>query len=209
MHDMSTARIEHRSQLYHGNYKYAIAAHYSGSRYLRSLDPRVINNRYQNVWMAADMPLHELVELADRLDQLSTKFKRVCGWCTMHFYSNDADLFDCLDKLPGLRIIDYRVAEITKPKDVLLRKNPRYNYRSYFRERRIETGKRHDFLNFVLSRGDYLYLDKTTQGRLRKEICYYPFLRHSYIEYNSPMDLTMIEMVLPGLIRKTLPIQAK
>jgi hypothetical protein len=209
MLDIKTPRIEHRSQLYYGKYQYVIAIQYQGTRYLRSLDPQLIANRYQHFWGLADMPLHELVDLASQLTQLGTEFKRVCGWDTMHFYSNNAGLFDRLSKLAEMQVTDYRTAKVTLEKNKLLLKNPRYKYRSYCREFRVDIEKSQEFLQFVICRGDYLNLDSGTIRRLTTNRYYYPFARHSYIQHNSLMDITMIEMVLPGLIRKTMTVEAK
>jgi len=216
MLDIKTPRIEHRSQLYYGKYQYVIAIQYQGTRYLRSLDPQVVANRYQHFWGLADMPLHELVDLASQLTQLGTEFKRVCGWDTMHFYSNNAGLFDRLSKLLEMQVTDYRTAKVTLEKNKLFLKNPRYKYRSYLRELPVDVKKAQEFLQFVTCRSDYLNLDSGSMRRLTlaktsllTRASLYPFARHSYIQHNSLMDLTMIEMVMPGLIRKTLTVEAK
>ena len=216
MLDIKTPRIEHRSQLYHGKYQYVIAMQYNGARYLRSLNYQHVANKYQHFWGLADMPLHELLDLADQITQLGTEFKRVCSWASMHFYSNNAGLFDCLNKLPAIKVIDYRTAKVTLEKDRLLLKNPRYKYRSYLRELPVDVKKAQEFLQFVTCRSDYLNLDSGSMRRLTlaktsllTRASLYPFARHSYIQHNSLMDLTMIEMVMPGLIRKTLTVEAK
>jgi hypothetical protein len=127
----------------------------------------------------------------------------------MFVYTNNADDYERIQKIPHATVGSYRKALVTQPAGVLLRRNPKYQYRSYFREKRMDPEQGQQFLQFVISRGDYFNLDYTTRMRLGLGRHRYPFARHSYIEHNSPLDVTMIEMVMPGAIRQTLPIQAK
>jgi hypothetical protein len=151
----------------------------------------------------------EVLQVVDDLISLGSKIKLTTSWENMFVYTNDANDYVKIRKIPHVEVGSYREALVTQPSGVLLRRNPKYQYRSYFREKRILPEKSLEFVQFVDSRGDYFNLDRATRYRLTSGRHHYPFARHSYIEYNSPLDQTMLEMVIPGAIRQTMPIQDK
>lgn len=202
---------EHRSRLYHNQYRYAVEMHYPGARYIGVLTPeRVVsqyNNMLQHSWHTPEVELVNVLEVAQGLINLGPRIKVTSSWNNMFVYTNDADDYGRIQKIPHATVGSYREALVTQPAGVLLRRNPKYLYRSYFREKKMDPDRNQEFLQFVLSRGDYFNLDFSTRMRLGSGRHRYPFSRHSYIEHNSSLDVTMIEMVLPGAIRQTLPIQ--
>lgn len=212
-HDMTKPVGEHRSRLYFDQYRYAIKVNYLGSRFLGFLDPEYVHNQYSSAaslsWNQPTMPLAQVLEVAADLKNLGPGVKLITSWRTMFVYSNDLADHARLCRIQHVTVGSYREALVTLPAGVLLRRNPQFLYRSYFRERRMEGTQSENFLQFVTSRGDYFNLDPTTRMRLALVKHRYPFARHSFIEHNSLMDVTMLEMVLPGAIRQTLPVQAK
>jgi hypothetical protein len=205
---------EDRSRLYHNQYRYAVEIKYPGARYIGVLNPERVMTQYRNMTMQSwNLPAvatrEQLLEVVDDLIALGSKIKLTTSWENMFVYTNDANDYVKIRKIPHIEVGSYREALVTQPEGVLLRRNPKYQYRSYFREKRILPEKSLEFVQFVDSRGDYFNLDRATRYRLTSGRHHYPFARHSYIEYNSPLDQTMLEMVIPGAIRQTLPIQAK
>jgi hypothetical protein len=210
---MTTATLENRSRLYHNCYRYAIGIAYSGARFLGYLDSEYVTNQHRTAsvmgWNRPEDPVEHVLDVADHLRGLGPNIKLITSWFTMFVYTNDAADHARICNFPHVRVTSYRQAELTLPPGVLLRRNPKYLYRSYFRERRVDGTQGQEFLQFVISRGDYFNLDESTRMRLGSGRHRYPFARHSYIEHNSPLDPTIIELVMPGAIRQTLPIQAK
>jgi len=211
--NMPQPHHEHRSRLYHNQYCYAVEMHYLGARYIGALTPERVTSQYNNMmqhsWHTPEVELVSVLEVTQGLIDLGPKIKLTSSWNNMFVYTNNADDYERIQKIPHATVGSYRKALVTQPAGVLLRRNPKYQYRSYFREKRMDPEQGQQFLQFVISRGDYFNLDYTTRMRLGLGRHRYPFARHSYIEHNSPLDVTMIEMVMPGAIRQTLPIQAK
>lgn len=211
---MTQPQGEHRSRLYHNQYRYAVEIRYPGSRYIGVLNPERVMSQYRNMNMhswnqPAAAPLEQVLYVVQDLISLGSKIKLTTSWENMFVYTNDANDYAKIRKIAHAEVGSYREALVTQPEGVLLRRNPKYQYRSYFREKRMLIEKSQEFAQFVDSRGDYFNLDRSTRARLTSGRHHYPFSRHSFIEYNNPLDLTMLEMVLPGAIRQTLPIQAK
>ena len=210
---MTQPHHEHRNRLYHNQYRYAVEMHYLGARYIGALTPERVASQYNNMmqqsWHTPEVELVNVLEVAQGLIDLGPRIKLTSSWNNMFVYTNDADDYARIQKIPHIDMGSYREALATQPAGVLLRRNPKYLYRSYFREKRMNPEQGQEFLQFVISRGDYFNLDHATRMRLGLGRHRYPFARHSYIEHNSPLDVTMMEMVMPGAIRQTLPIQAK
>jgi hypothetical protein len=205
---------EDRSRLYHNQYRYAVEIRYPGSRYIGVLNPERVMTQYRSMTMQSwNLPAvatrEQVLEVVDDLISLGPKIKLTTSWENMFVYTNDANDYVKIRKIPHVEVGGYREALVTQPTGVLLRRDPKYQYRSYFREKQMPIEKSQEFVQFVDSRGDYFNLDRTTRYRLTSGRHRYPFARHSFIEYNNPLDLTMLEMVIPGAIRQTLPIQAK
>ena len=214
MTDMTQPHREHRSRLYHNQYRYAVEIQYPGARYIGVLNPERVVSQYRNMvqhsWnQPAVAPMDQVLEVAQSLISLGSKIKLTTSWFNMFVYTNNAKDHARIQKIPHVTVGGYREALVTQPAGVLLRRNPKYQYRSYFREKRTLPKKSQEFVQFVDSRGDYFRLDRATHYRLSAGRHHYPFARHSFIEHNSLLDVTMLEMVMPGAIRQTLPIQAK
>jgi len=205
---------EDRSRLYHNQYRYAVEIRYPGSRYIGVLNHERVMTQYRSMTMQSwNLPAvasrDEVLQVVTDLIELGPKIKLTTSWENMFVYTNDLNDYAKIQKIPYIEVGSYREALVTQPSGVLLRRNPKYQYRSYFREKRMLIEKSQEFAQFVASRGDYFNLDRATRSRLTSGRHHYPFARHSYIEYNSPLDLTVLEMVIPGAIRQTMPIQDK
>jgi len=161
---------EHRSRLYHNQYRYAVEMHYLGARYIGVLNPERVTSQYNNMmqhaWHTPEVELVNVLEVAQGLIDLGPKIKWTSSWNNMFVYTNDADDYERIQKIPHIDMGSYREALVTQPAGVLLRRNPKYLYRSYFREKRMDPKQGQEFLQFVLSRGDYFNLDLSSRYRL-------------------------------------------
>jgi hypothetical protein len=63
-------------------------------------------------------------------------------------------------------------------------------------------------INFLDSRTDCFGFTTTLRQHLTRNR-YHWVQRHHFVEHNDPKDITMLSLVVPGLIRKTVSVQAK
>ena len=101
-------------------------------------------------------------------------------------------------------------AVVCKPRDVIVKSNPKYQYRTYLREHVIgDQNKANDLSRFLQSRDDW----ELSRSLLRDcEILINGRMyvrRHHFIEHNSMQDLLLLGLHTPGLIRQTKPILTK
>jgi hypothetical protein len=155
----------------------------------------------------------KLLKVAKHLQTFEHEFsdtKTINSWHSRFYYTNHDTAINALKQISEITVVRYRQADVCLPSGVLLRKNNPYQYRTYFRERRLDSPDRGlEFLKAIKKYGNYFRLNDTTQRRLALNKHRYPFGRHSYIEHNSSGDRVMLEMMLPGFFGSTIPIQAK
>jgi hypothetical protein len=213
-------KIQQRQRLYYHQYRYAIELSYKGFEFMDRIEPESVVNQFNRrrsySWRSNEWHqgmLDELLLVASEIQkveqQYAGQFKVTNSWHTRFYYTNNDLLVHALQRVPEVEVVDYREAVASLPDGVVLRKNNPYQYRTYFRERKIDPERGVEFLEAVRKYGDYFNLNDTTRKRLAMNRAHYPFSRHSYIDHHTEHDRVMLEMMLPGYLGRTLPIQAK
>jgi len=152
--------------------------------------------------------LQNLLLAFDEIDQVRSQIKLVVSYNIMYIYSNDVAVLQHLASLPYVNFCNAVQSVIDRPRDVILKTNPKFGYRSYFRERMLEDHERDNLINFLDSRTDCFGFTATLRQHLTRNR-YHWVQRHHFVEHNDTKDITMLSLVVPGLIRKTVPVQAK
>jgi hypothetical protein len=141
--------------------------------------------------------------LADVLLTAPANFKLVVSSFTGYVYANDLTLIDRVSKLPGITDIEYTRAIVGRPKNTIRLKDPQHQWRSYFKISKLTTDQKTQLTNFLANQSTVRLSPALTQWLDLK------FTRtqdYFFIDYNEPAWLTMLSLVQPGLIRKTLEI---
>jgi hypothetical protein len=147
--------------------------------------------------------IEHLHTLADVLLTTPANFKLVVSSFTGYVYANDLSLIDCVSKLPGMTNVEYSRAIVGRPKNTIQLKNPRHQWRSYFKIGKLTTEQKTYLTNFLANQSDIRISPALTQWINFK---YTRTQDYFFIDYNEPAWLTMLSLVQPGLIRKTLEI---
>jgi len=147
--------------------------------------------------------IEHLHTLADVLLTTPANFKLVVSSFTGYVYANDLTLIDCVSKLPGMTNVEYSRAIVGRPKNTIQLKNPRHQWRSYFKIGKLTTEQKTYLTNFLANQSDIRISPALTQWINFK---YTRTQDYFFIDYNEPAWLTMLSLVQPGLIRKTLEI---
>jgi len=141
--------------------------------------------------------------LADLLLTTQTNFKLVVSAFTGYVYANDLRLIDSVAKLPGVSYVEYSQAVVSRPKNTIQLRDPKYQWRSYFKVGKLTAEQKAHLKNFLANQ---------TAIRISpalKQWINFKYTRtqdYFFIDYNEPVWLTMLSLVQPGLIRKTLEI---
>ncbi len=208
-----------RDRRFYDQYEYGICVSVSEAGCLRAKSHQELDQliSYRNRARSNFAPLREsisqktrddLFAVFDKLELVRDRIKLVVSYNIMYIYSND---IPALEHLAGLAQVNFNNAVqsvVNKPRDVVLINNPKFKYRSYFRDKILEPVECERLINFIDSRQGVYGVTRTLKASLKRYNTHY-LQRHLFVEHNDPKDITMLSLVVPGLIRKTLPVQAK
>jgi hypothetical protein len=147
-----------------------------------------------------------LYAFADFLKLSTEPYKMVISVDQCWIYSNSTNLLERIDRLPFVRNSKFTEAVIVRPKNTVALKNPQHQHRSYFRKIKLTEPERQQIMTFLQGQAD------ARISPALKEWIATPFNRtqdYFFVDYNAESWLTLLSLVRPGLIRKTVQIVAK
>ena len=222
---MYKIEAHHRSSWYYDQYEWCVTINIAEANCLRYLDPGQFESAIRNAkhwaendrWTDRSWSIAKETALRETRDCLlaeTESFKTVVSSNTVSIYTNHPDLADRLVNLDndGVRLRLVRQAAITRPANVVQLRESQYGYRTYFRERRINLEQRNMLANFLNSRQDTLRvstaLDNWVNGKFIGYVRNRSYSRaHYFVDHDHPNEGTMLSLVMPGIVRKTMPIE--
>lgn len=151
-----------------------------------------------------DETVADLHALAQTLLTAPEEFKLVVSMNQAHLYTNDTSLIDRLDTMSILQYKTFAQAQIVRPKNTISLKKAQHKLRSYLKARTL-TGQQRDQLGAFLSN----HQDHVRISPALREWAAMPFTRvqdYFFVDHDTETWLTMLNLVVPGIIRKTLHI---
>jgi len=161
----------------------------------------IVTRRWRDITDETSANLHELAEL---LIKTSIDYKFVTSVNHAYVYTSSLSLIKKLEGLDSLTDIRYTEAIVNRPKGTVKLKNPKHQYRSYFKSTKLSPQQKDNLTNFFDNQKDHLRISPALVGWLMT-----PFHRtqeYFFIDYDSESWLVMLSLVSPGLIRKTVNI---
>ena len=217
--------LDHRSSLYYSQYEWCITINISEASCLRYLGSAQFESAIRNAkywaendrWTDRAWSITKETALRETRDVLLTEtapFKTVVSFNTVCIYTNRRRLADQLVNLgnDGVHMRLVRQAVLTRPADVVQLRESKYAYRTYLRERKYTNDQKDMLANFLHSRRDTLRvspaLDEWVNGTFVGYIRNLSYSRSYYfVDHDHPNEGTMISLVMPGIVRKTMPIE--
>jgi hypothetical protein len=147
-----------------------------------------------------------LYAFADFLKLSTDPYKMVISVNQCWIYSNSTNLLERIDRLPFVRNTKFTEAVIVRPRNTVVLKNPQHQHRSYFRTVKLTEPERQQIMTFLQGQHNVRISPALKQWMTT------PFNRtqdYFFVDYDSESWLTMLGLVRPGLIRKTVKIVAK
>jgi len=217
-----TFKTQIRNSLYYGQYEYAGRFYLENSSCLRNLDLEQVQSRiryrkYNQLPSQADFDIENILDLRERLTHnWAQPNKRISNYDDMYLYTNNLLQLQNIMSAQYLTKKSISRAQVSLPSNVILLKNPKHQYRTYFKEKWLEINHGVALAKFLLSRRDcYGYTpgfeyhltryNKMPTGNIGR-LC---LRSHYFVDHDSPGDALMLSMICPGIVRKTLPIQTK
>jgi hypothetical protein len=221
-----------RDRLYYDQWQYSMTLYLSEISCLRDLDHERINHlievrrqwrqHQQQRWARSqiglintirhkeinDQIINDLHAVASVLLEHTAKFKTVFSTNTMWIYTNDTSLLQQLTQLPCVDQVKLAEALVQKPRGAMVLKNPQHTHRSYFRSKKLTMEQKQTLKQFLQNHKSCLRTGPALENWLQDR-----FLRsqdYFFVDHNGESWLTMLGLVQPGLVRKTMQIkQAK
>ena len=149
-----------------------------------------------------------LYDFADILRNSGVGLKLVvssnCGWV----YTNSLELISQLKSMRMLTGKKYSKAVIDRPKNTILLKNPRHQFRSYFKITKITSQQKDILINFLNNQQSSIRISPALGEWITS--AFHRTQDYFFVDHDEMSWLTMLSLVHPGLIRKTQQIiQAK
>ena len=220
-----------RSTLYFGQYEYVVNLPCTDAWIMRDLDRQVIEEKiahreaYATHKTSKDTPrkLTELREtvmrIVDTLETLKGKFiHRSFGWQALHVYTNDLDDVNTLMTVFNNKVTAKQAAVVYPSGVIMLATEPKYPFRTYFRDRHMSTAKKQALWAWISNQTPDLEASPTTKKWFENDGGHQPYWvvgrsewcrGHYYIEHTDLKHLTMMAMVMPGVTRKTVQVQKR
>ena len=166
-------------------------------------------NRYHSI--IDDITRANTHVMADFITAIKDPYKIIIENKVMRIYTNDLALINQIDQLTYVQKKRYAQAVVNRPKDTIRLKKSKHQLRSYFKETRISPEDKQAIAQFLAGQKDVrvgaglqAWLDEKRSIYITKWTRDYFF-----VDYTNPSWLTMLNLVRPGLIRKTVAIIAK
>jgi len=204
-----------RSELYFGQWQYAVQFDLPHASFLRELDHAKINTaiRYRNSWhsrhLAAPSHIDQTTQdilhrVCDFLQSRTRPFKKTVSGHCMWLYTNHPEDFQDLESMPTGKIKKIDQASLTLMPNAVTLVDPQHCFRTYFRERWISQDEIESLRKYFSTRSDQFRLSPGFERFVNSKRIYLG--SNNFVDHNEPNADLLISMVVPGVVRKTLPI---
>jgi hypothetical protein len=162
----------------------------------------ILSKRWRHITDKTSEDLHNFAEL---LISTSSEFKLVTSVNNGWVYTNAISLIKKLKSLDYLDDKDCTEAVVSRPKGTVKLKDPKHTHRSYFRSIKLSNEQKQNLINFFTNQTDNIRVGPAFNKWLTES----PYLRtqdYFFIDYVGESWLVMLNLIYPGIIRKTMEI---
>ena len=160
----------------------------------------ILSRRHKEI---TEKTVGDLHKLTDILLTTSADFKLVVSVSNARVYTNDLTLIDQVSDLSGPTQKDYTRAVICRPKNTIRLKNPKHQFRSYIKQNKLTEDQKIQLINFLANQPTVRISPALKSWLITK---FHRTQDYFFIDHDGMPWLTMLSLVLPGLIRKTMQI---
>jgi hypothetical protein len=204
---------EHRDRLYFDRYEYRLTWSLPSASLLRCRDIRDIDftvDRRRKFMQLDPFSVDYVKVIFQKLYEVSVPFKKVINYSELTIYTDHyQEVSAVLSPHMPYRSYALAQAQVTQPRDVVLLTNPQHSLRTYLRDRRLNPVQGEQLRRFFLSRVSHWGYSNNFTWRLQHNTSFQHMHDYFFFDHDDARDCIMLQMVTPGIVRKTLPIQAK
>jgi hypothetical protein len=147
----------------------------------------------------------------------STFIHRTYGHNIFHVYTNDLQDVEILQRNYPMESTTKQAAVVYPSDVVMLSSDPKYPYRTYFKEKNLPIAKKQALWAWIDNQSPDLVASPTTEKWFTAQSRPKPYnwtnsewcRGHYFVEHTDLSHITMLAMVCPGLTRKTVQVQKR
>jgi len=234
-----TIKTRKSDRLYFSKYQYCLSFRLDRAGCLRNLGKDSVLSvndyvtdrfmmQYQYFWQSHRTPhrddiseqafrqriLDDLIVVAQALKSCLEIMRLMVSGNYVYLYSNNLDTLTELLTIPQFsRGANIYQIEIDRPANTVMLRNSLYLKRSYFREQWIDVNRKQALKNFLTRQDDirigpglYSCLHSNNNISYQGETL---MQRYYFFDHNSDNTSVMLELIVPGTIRQTVPVLTK
>lgn len=160
---------------------------------------------YKSVSATKKLDLENLLHFLELIWTFKDQLKPVFSGDWGYVYSNDKQLLELIRSQPYVHVYYIKQAVINRPKDTILLQSSPYQYRSFLRERQWAADDK-DRIQAYLENQPGIKISRGLKYWLKYETRWHWTRRHHYFDHNDSKIGLMLQLMYPGIIRKTMPI---
>jgi len=206
-----------RSILYFHKWRYVVVFYLPEASLLRELRHEKIDHtiRYRNEWLArrggaktiTPLVQQTLHKACDYLLSRANPYKKIVCGNGIWLYTNNPEDFEDIGIIPTGKLMYVNQAEVILTPDAVILKNPRHAFRTYFRERRLSNDELTVLRRYFSTRHDIFRQSPSFANLVSGKRIW--LMSNYFVDHNEPNADFLINMAVPGIVRKTLPIIAR
>lgn len=220
-------QVKHRDRLYFDQYRYCACFQQPEISCIRGMEISRIRKSidYRKSWSGNPLSSSTKVWSADIENNIYETFNYLAGslepikvtfswhWC--YVYGNNLAWLQRIDQeCSGAHYISLTEAVIDRPKDAVSLLEPKFAWRTYFRERTIDPAVKQRLKSWIQAQNGEVAASPAMNSWLKHQNDFSRWRsktlqRYYYVEHNDPKFDTMLAMVVPGMVRTTKPIQQR
>jgi hypothetical protein len=163
----------------------------------------IMSRRWKDITETTTADLHALatVLLTTQVD-----FKLVVSVNQGYVYTNDTGLIDQLDRMVELTGKTYTQAQVVRPKNTIQLCNPQHQFRTYFAMCKLTVDQRVSLEEFLITQSAHVRLSPALARWV--DTSFNRTQDYFFVDHDTESWCTLLSLVQPGLIRKTMHIIA-
>lgn len=206
-----------RDRLYFDRWQYSIAVLQSRISDIRGLDiestKKLVEYRSSSNFLQGHYTPNVIANIYAALNFFVAEtepFKLTLSGNWAYIYTNDSSLAKRLTSAcPAAKIRFVKQAEVSQPRDAVMLSQSKFAYRTYLRSMWVDDQQIFNLDSFFTAQSsDNVSPCKSLQRFVKSNLTYksHWVADHYFIDHNDPGYPLMLSLVVPRVVRKTLPI---
>lgn len=218
-------KIESRDRLWYDKFEYCVKFYIANLSAIRSMShdslDRYMTNfynfdrvkNYGGSWYQKNFyhdqkqentrkNLHQMIDFFTNID---SDYKLMISCSDGYFYTNTLNDIDAIKNYEFVKVLEQKKCLIDIPRNSMIVKNAKHNLRTYFKNQRITIDQKNNLQNFISSQTQ-IRLSPTFFEFFNRYPKYTYIADNYFIDYDDLQFLTMLSIVAPVKIRKTVTL---